>query len=236
METGALFEDFTRADAIRALRETLHALQEMGRLMRERPDEIGYQRWQEQEVQLWPFLVREISQRAINEGLGDEALIHLLQKIEVEANTVSGLKWEPEVEFWHSKVVDEIAQHCTDALEYNLCRPTEQAARRVPDELTTTEARKWMEYAVSKGLLNKDWMPTDKVSTKQQKALLAGILCERIGITIKQESKEGTRICTFYKPFETLWGVKHLAQERYKSLMTAGDVRGGEIITQAFKE
>ena len=221
--------EHTRAQKIRCLAATLHALQEMERIVANEATtyEGDYERWDGHREELRVDIVREVSDQAINEGLDDEDILHLLQELKATADRERELVWEPGKPLWLSTEVNDIAQYCTDALQYNLCKPTEQAARRVPDELTTPEAKKWMEYAVSKGLLDKDWMPTDKVATKPQKALLVELLCERIGL----RSNRGT----LYKPFEVLWKVSGLAQERYKSKEEKGAVRGGEMIEEAFK-
>ena len=93
----------------------------------------------------------------------------------------------------------------------------------LPDELNTDKAKGWLQVAIDNGLLDINYQTTDKTATKPQKALLAEILSEKIGLKCK------------YKPFETLWGVNGLSQSRYKSKEEKGTVRGGEIIMEAFK-
>lgn len=93
----------------------------------------------------------------------------------------------------------------------------------LPEELNTDEAKKWLQVAIDGGLLNSDYSPTGKTNTKPQKALLAEILSDKIGLKHK------------YKPFETLWNVKGLAKQRYKTREETGTVKGGNIIEEVFK-
>ena len=238
---------YTRADAIRALREiheTLKDWQDQAPQIEQgmEDDDVSYIFT---ELKLCMFevvqyidkkneILKCAATQAMRYGIEDGVQLGLLQEIKAELERAEAKLKEagmPKAITLGSTadIVREAHQHCTDALQYNLCKPTEQAARRVPDELTTPEAKKWMEYAVSKGLLDKDWMPTDKVATKPQKALLVELLCERIGL-------RSNRGGTLYKPFEVLWNVSGLAQERYKSKEEKGTVRGGEMIEEAFKE
>lgn len=92
-----------------------------------------------------------------------------------------------------------------------------------PKELSTDEARKWLQVAINGGLLNADYSTTDKTRTKPQKALLAEILSDKIGLAHK------------YKPFETLWNVSGLSKSRYKSKEEKGIVKGGNIIIEVFE-
>lgn len=94
----------------------------------------------------------------------------------------------------------------------------------LPNELNTDEAKKWLQVAVDGGLLNEDYSTTDKTATKPQKALLADILSEKIGLKYK------------YKPFETLWNVRGLSKQRYKSREEIGTVEGGNIIEEVFRD
>lgn len=94
----------------------------------------------------------------------------------------------------------------------------------LPEELNTDEAKKWLQVAINGGLLNSDYSPTDNTKTKPQKALLAEILSDKIGLKYK------------FKPFETLWNVKGLSQQRYKSREETGAVRGGDVIMEVFKD
>lgn len=94
----------------------------------------------------------------------------------------------------------------------------------LPDELNTDKARQWLNVAINGGLLNNDYSTTSKVKTKPQKALLAEILSEKIGLEYK------------YKPFETLWNVSGLAKKRYKSREETGRVKGGDIIEEVFRD
>lgn len=92
----------------------------------------------------------------------------------------------------------------------------------LPEVLNTDEAKKWLQVAIDGGLLNSDYSPTDKTGTKPQKALLAEILSDKIGLKYK------------YKPFETLWNVSGLSKQRYKSREETGTVEGSDIITEVF--
>ena len=93
----------------------------------------------------------------------------------------------------------------------------------LPEELNTEIAQSLLCIAVKAGLLNDDYTPTDKTRTKAQKALLAEIISEKANIQNK------------WKPFEFLWGVSGLAQQRYDSREKVGKVRGGDIIESVFK-
>lgn len=93
----------------------------------------------------------------------------------------------------------------------------------LPEALNTDEAKKWLQVAIDGGLLNSDYSPTDKTGTKPQKALLAEILSDKIGLKYK------------YKPFETLWNVSGLSKQRYKSREETGTVEGGDIIIEVFR-
>ena len=95
--------------------------------------------------------------------------------------------------------------------------------KTLPKELSTDEARKWLQVAINGGLLNADYSTTDKTRTKPQKALLAEILSDKIGLAHK------------YKPFETLWNVSGLSKSRYKSKEEKGIVKGGNIIIEVFE-
>ena len=94
----------------------------------------------------------------------------------------------------------------------------------LPEELNTDGAINLLNKAVAHGLLNSDYSPTEKLKTKPQKALLADILSEKLKLQHK------------YKPFEELWDVSHLAQQRYKSREEIGKVRGEEYINTLFKQ
>ena len=103
--------------------------------------------------------------------------------------------------------------------------PTEEPTERpqeLPDELKTDKAQQWLRVAIDGGLLNEDWTVTDKVKTKPQKALLAEILSEKIGITNK------------FVLFEKIWNVSNLAQKRWNSREQTGTVRGGKDIETVF--
>ena len=108
--------------------------------------------------------------------------------------------------------------HDSGSLNYETGKPK----REIPKELDNEKARKWLQRAIDGGLLNNDYTTTEKVSTKPQKALLAEILSEKIGIENK------------WDVFEKLWGAKGFAKVRYKSREETGKVRGGEFIEAVF--
>lgn len=100
---------------------------------------------------------------------------------------------------------------------------TTSTTKQIPSELTTNKAKEWLQVAINGGLLNEDYSPTNKLTTKAQKALLAEELSRKIFGTPK------------YKIFEILWGCEKLAQTRYKSREEVGKVKGGECIMKLFK-
>ncbi len=106
----------------------------------------------------------------------------------------------------------------------NRLQQQEKQSPTLPKELDTPEAKKWLKKAIDGGLLNDDYTTTDKVKTKPQKALLAEILSEKIGLEHK------------YVSFEKLWDVKKLTQSRYKSKEERGKVCGGELIEAVFAD
>lgn len=123
----------------------------------------------------------------------------------------------------------EFGNECSQDLK-DLLRVNKQVENRetnsnvvMPKELSTDEARKWLQVAINGGLLNVDYSTTDKTRTKPQKALLAEILSDKIGLAHK------------YKPFETLWNVSGLSKSRYKSKEEKGIVKGGNIIIEVFE-
>lgn len=93
----------------------------------------------------------------------------------------------------------------------------------LPPELETEEAKKLLNVAVKGGLLDADYQPTEKIKTKAQKALLAEILKEKIGLKN-------------YVPFQRLWGVKDLAKRRSNSRGYVGKVKGQEKIYEVFPQ
>lgn len=109
----------------------------------------------------------------------------------------------------------KVAQRYLDAL----CHKGE-----VYVELNTDKAKKWLQVAIAGGLLNDDYSTTDKTKTKPQKALLADILSDKIGLKYK------------YKLFEALWDVSGLCKQRYKSINEKGKVEGGDVILKVFNE
>lgn len=100
---------------------------------------------------------------------------------------------------------------------------TQSQQKELPPELNTDKAKALLQTAIDDGLLNADYSPTDKTRTKAQKALLSEIISEKAGIKNK------------WKPFENLWNVTLLAQQRYESTEKIGKVQGGDIIEAAFK-
>lgn len=107
--------------------------------------------------------------------------------------------------------------------ESQLC--TSSTSKQIPDELTSDEAKRWLQVAIDGGLLNEDYSPTDKVRTKALKALLAEILSVKIfGGTNR------------FRTFELLWGVNGLSKQRYQSKNFVGTVRGEEQICNVFPD
>lgn len=98
----------------------------------------------------------------------------------------------------------------------------EEQQPKIPEELRTKEAVAALKKAVRARLLNADYSPTELTKTKAQKALLAECISDEAGIKNK------------WKPFENLWGVKNLAQQRNKSKDVIGKVNGGEPIMSVF--
>ena len=94
----------------------------------------------------------------------------------------------------------------------------------LPDELKTDKAKECLQKAVEGGLLKEDYTPADQVKTKPQKALLAEVLGESIGLRYR------------FKPFEALGGIKGLSKARYKSREYIGGVKGDEPIRAVFPE
>ena len=97
--------------------------------------------------------------------------------------------------------------------------------KELPEELSTPEAKEWLDYCVEKGLLDKDYQPTGKVYTEALKAYLAEKLNEKIFPNQKIHK---------WKPFETLWGCKDFTKKRYTSREQVGIVRDGEYIDKCF--
>lgn len=100
----------------------------------------------------------------------------------------------------------------------------EEETKTIPNELKTDIAKKWLTKAIENGFLNYDYLTTDKLKTKAQKALFAECFSEKIGLKYK------------YVYFETLWGVSGLSKIRYKSKEEVGKVKGGEPIEEFFKQ
>ena len=100
----------------------------------------------------------------------------------------------------------------------------EKEPKTIPNELKTDIAKKWLTKAIENGFLNYDYLTTDKLKTKAQKALFAECFSEKIGLKYK------------YVYFETLWGVSGLSKIRYKSKEEVGKVKGGEPIEEFFKQ
>ena len=134
-------------------------------------------------------------------------------------------KW---VMVWVFRVQNILKEMGVEPLPIQADKPEEKGDETknnpiLPEVLNTDEAKKWLQVAIDGGLLNSDYSPTDKTGTKPQKALLAEILSDKIGLKYK------------YKPFETLWNVSGLSKQRYKSREETGTVEGGDIITEVFK-
>lgn len=130
--------------------------------------------------------------------------------------------------FWVFNVKNILKEMGVEPLPLQTDKPEETGNEAnnnptLPEELNTDEAKKWLKVAIDGGLLNSDYSPTDKTETKPQKALLAEILSDKIGLKHK------------YKPFETLWNVSGLSKQRYKSREEIGTVEGGDVITEVFR-
>lgn len=106
--------------------------------------------------------------------------------------------------------------------ELGLGETNSDGGKAIPAELCTDEAKALLQKAIDNGLLDFDFSPTELVKTVAQKALLADIISDKAGIKPK------------WKPFETLWGVKGLAQQRYHSVEVVGKVKGEKPILKAF--
>ena len=134
-------------------------------------------------------------------------------------------KWVMDWVFWVQNILKEMGV-VPLPIQADKPKETDDEAKNkptLPEVLNTDEAKKWLQVAIDGGLLNSDYSPTDKTGTKPQKALLAEILSDKIGLKYK------------YKPFETLWNVSGLSKQRYKSREETGTVEGGDIITEVFK-
>lgn len=94
--------------------------------------------------------------------------------------------------------------------------------KTIPIELCTPAASGWLQRAVEAGFLDENYMTTDRLKTKAQKALFA------------EEFSKKTEIKNKYSPFEKLWGIRGLRQQRYKS-EEVGKVNGGLDITVFFE-
>lgn len=165
-------------------------------------------------ITLWKYYVSQWNE--------EEQRIFLLKLIAISKNEKEEGRQESDVDKWASYHASYLSRKIN---EVRLHLNNEQIdKKKIPDELNTAEAQKWLQVAINSGLLNSNYSTTDKVSTKPQKALLAEILSEKIGLKYK------------YKLFEILWGVSGLSQQRYKSKYEKGKVKGGEVILKAFGE
>lgn len=95
---------------------------------------------------------------------------------------------------------------------------TEQI-RVFPAELDTDEARAIFQKAVYKGFMNEDF---SFIGTNYQKAYFAERAAEALNLKYK------------WKPFETLWNCKHLAQTRRESMERFGYVDKQDEIDSIF--
>lgn len=164
-------------------------------------------------ITMWEYYVSQWDE--------EEQRIFLLKLIAISKNEKEEGRQESDVDKWASCHASYLSRKIN---ELRLQLNNEQTdKKKIPDELNTADAQKWFQVAIDSGLLNSDYSATDKVSTKSQKALLAEILSEKIGLKYK------------WKPFETLWDVKGLSKQRYKSREEKGKVLGGDIIEKAFK-
>jgi hypothetical protein len=95
---------------------------------------------------------------------------------------------------------------------------TEQI-RVYPAELDTDKARALFKKAIKKGFMNEDFSFN---GTKYQMAYFAEIAAEKLNLKYT------------WKPFETLWGVKYLAQTRRESKEYIGKVEQQKDIDSIF--
>lgn len=110
----------------------------------------------------------------------------------------------------------EYAQKLIDDL------PKTGGTKELPEILNTDEAKVLFQIAIDNKLLNTDYSTTDLTKTVAQKALLAEIISDKLQLKNK------------WKPFEELWGVRNLAQQRYASKEHIGKVEGEKPIVEAF--
>ena len=163
----------------------------------------------------------ECSEDFINEHQAIKTYRYHLQSI--GKNVACNYAIEAISEIWN-KIEEAVKYEIKKQGKRNTSNQIPQKGINLPDELNTDEAKKWLEVAIDGGLLNSDYSPTDKTATKSQKALLADILSEKIGLEYK------------YKPFETLWNVRGLSKQRYKSREEIGTVKEGDVITEVFRD
>ena len=221
--------EYTRAQKIRCLAATLHALQEMERIVANEATtyEGDHKTWDAYRDKLRVDIVSEVSDQAINEGLDDEDILHLLQELKAAADRERELVWEPGKPLWLSTEVNDIAKYCTDALQYNLCKPTEQAARRVPDELTTPEAKKCFAKALQVGYMTEVEGGYKWVYCNGLKASLGYFLH-------KVFSPDGCSTIP-YKELERLFGVSRLDRTIDQVVTSTNKQKWREAIDRLFE-
>lgn len=98
-----------------------------------------------------------------------------------------------------------------------------QGGKQLPERLNTPEANKWLDKARDAGLLDEGYQPTGKLGTRAMQAYFAELFGEKAGI---HRGK--------YAAFEELWGIKHMAKERYEAREIKGRVKGGEVVEAFF--
>lgn len=163
----------------------------------------------------------ECSENFINEHQAIKTYRYHLQSI--GKDVACNYAIEAISEIWN-KIEKAVKHEIKKQGKRNTSNQIPQKGINLPEKLNTDEAKKWLKVAIDGGLLNSDYSPTDKTATKPQKALLADILSEKIGLEYK------------YKPFETLWNVRGLSKQRYKSREEIGTVKEGDVITEVFRD
>lgn len=139
--------------------------------------------------------------------LDDEELDMFIQKINDDSHT---LAHELVHKFFNSGVV---------GLPQNN-NQWQKTLLYLPRELDTAEAKEYFSNAILAGFMDEDYQWK---GTKYQAALFAEICSEKLGLKHK------------WKPFEILWGVRHMAQTRRESKERFGKVDKEYEIEAIFK-
>ena len=214
-------EVYSRDTAIRAIRKALQKMQTTASIkaMCEDP---------------WDFdlhgiagITEAVADYAMSYGLQDEVLLNQLQAINAAI--------EPYVAIYYREAGEEpdpydpavkIAEYCTDALQYNLCKPTEQAPRRVPDELSP-EAKKCFAKALQAGYMTEVEGGYRWVYCNGLKASLGYFLHEVF-------NPDGCSTIP-YKKLERLFGVSRLDRTIDQVVTTTNKQKWKEAIDRLFE-